>query len=246
MAGRLRAEWCLPHGTAWRSPTQKAAIKLIPADAEDAEARIAGWTAAAPLSHPHLMRLFYTGRCQFDDCALLYAVTEYADEILAQILPERALTPAEVKEMLDPRPRRALLSSREGLRAWSPQAVEHSGRRRSVETLHATIFKPWASRQNRAETLSVYDAPERATSTISPPPISGRWASPWLNPSPNIRRSGIDRQIADRSCRIHSTTFCRNCTRMSPIGSGQPIHPQRSQSSSRSCAVSPETGRQNR
>lgn len=81
-------------------PTRIAAIKLIPADA--AEASIADWEAAAALSHPHLISLIRTGHCQAGEAAQFYAVTEYADENLAQILPERALTPAEAREMLEP------------------------------------------------------------------------------------------------------------------------------------------------
>lgn len=83
-------------------PLQKAAIKLIPADATDAEAYIAGWAVTTTLSHPHLMRLFHTGQCVIDSAPLLYVVTEYAEEVLSQILPERPLTPTEVREMLDP------------------------------------------------------------------------------------------------------------------------------------------------
>src|ERR1035437_5184033 len=83
-------------------PPQKAAIKLIPADGRDAEAQITEWVAKMPLVHPHLMRLFYTGQCLADGAPLLYAVTEYAEENLAEILPERSLTPTEVSEMLAP------------------------------------------------------------------------------------------------------------------------------------------------
>ena len=82
--------------------SQKAAIKLIPADAQDADAQLACWTRTQTLSHPHLMRLVSFGRCWIEGAALLYAVTEYSDEILSQILPERPLTPAEAREMLDP------------------------------------------------------------------------------------------------------------------------------------------------
>jgi serine/threonine-protein kinase len=82
--------------------SRKAAIKLIPADAPDSEARLAGWAAASTLSDPHLMRIYHCGRCQIGAVSLLYAVTEYADEILSQILLERPLTPAEAGEMLDP------------------------------------------------------------------------------------------------------------------------------------------------
>jgi TonB family protein len=81
---------------------KKAAIKLIPADAGDEEARIAGWSAATKLSHPHLMPLFHYGRCQIGAVRMLYAVTEYAEEILSQILPQRPLTPTEAGEMLAP------------------------------------------------------------------------------------------------------------------------------------------------
>ena len=81
---------------------QKAAIKLIPADAADAEASVAAWEAIAQLSHPHLMSLIRTGHCQVGEARQLYAVTEYAEENLAQILPDRALTPDEAKEMLGP------------------------------------------------------------------------------------------------------------------------------------------------
>ena len=81
---------------------RKATIKLIPADAGDAHARIAGWAETKDLSDPHLMRLFHAGRCQIDTSVLLYAVMEYAEEVLAEIIPERPLTPGEAKEMLGP------------------------------------------------------------------------------------------------------------------------------------------------
>jgi TonB family protein len=81
--------------------THKTVIKLIAVDA-DAEAQIAGWAAAAGLSHPHLMRPIHTGQGQIDGVAVNYVVTEYAEEVLSQILLERPLTPTEAREMLDP------------------------------------------------------------------------------------------------------------------------------------------------
>jgi TonB family protein len=81
---------------------QKAAIKLIAVDNEEAKRRIAGWTAAGPLTHAHLMKAFDSGHFQIAGTAFVYFVTEYADEILSQIIPERALTPEETREMLDP------------------------------------------------------------------------------------------------------------------------------------------------
>ena len=83
-------------------PKRKAAIKFISADQVDAEASIAQWEAARTLSHPHLIALLEHGRSELDGQDLLYAVTEYADEVLSEILPERPLTPAETREMLGP------------------------------------------------------------------------------------------------------------------------------------------------
>jgi len=76
-------------------PAKQAAIKLTPANAVDAETRIAQWTAATTLFHPHLIRLSHAGRCNVDGVDLLYVVTEYAEEVLSEILRERPLTPAK-------------------------------------------------------------------------------------------------------------------------------------------------------
>jgi TonB family protein len=81
---------------------QKAAIKLVAADAQNAEAQLARWALAASLTHPHLLRVFHTGRCQVGGARMVYAVMEYADEDLSQIIPQRALSAAEARDMLGP------------------------------------------------------------------------------------------------------------------------------------------------
>jgi TonB family protein len=81
---------------------QRAVIKLIPADPATAGVQLSRWEATAKLSHPHLLRLFETGSCQLDKLVLLYVVMEYAEDNLAQILPHRALTPEEVRDLLEP------------------------------------------------------------------------------------------------------------------------------------------------
>jgi|SRR5208282_2909918 len=80
----------------------QAAIKLIAADVADAEKQLLRWNRISGLNHPNLIRLFEAGRCNFDGTALLYVVEEYAEENLAQILPERALTAEEARGMLPP------------------------------------------------------------------------------------------------------------------------------------------------
>ena len=88
--------------TEFGEPGLNAVIKLIPADAEDAEAREAAWSAAEALSHPNLMKVYTHGRCQIDDVPCIYVVTEFAEEVLADVLSERPLTPQETRDMLGP------------------------------------------------------------------------------------------------------------------------------------------------
>ncbi|MFZ0684640.1 MAG: protein kinase [Terriglobales bacterium] len=86
----------------------KAAIKLIPTTANQADQQLLRWEAASELDHPNLIRILEAGRCELDDLQLLYVVEEFAEENLSQVLPERALTPEEVQGML-PAILRALL-----------------------------------------------------------------------------------------------------------------------------------------
>jgi serine/threonine protein kinase len=83
----------------------KAAIKLVPEDPADpaaAEAQLSNWKRIAALSHPHLIRTLDSGRCKLGGHPFLFVVMEYAEQTLAQILPHRALTADEVREMLIP------------------------------------------------------------------------------------------------------------------------------------------------
>jgi TonB family protein len=79
-----------------------AALKLVPAHPTLADTQLSHWSAAAALSHPHLIQLLETGRCQRDGRQFLFVVMEYAEQTLAQIIPQRALTPDEMREMLLP------------------------------------------------------------------------------------------------------------------------------------------------
>lgn len=82
--------------------TRSAAIKLLSIEAESGEKQLSRWQAAAKLSHPNLVRIFTTGRCELDDAPLFYVVMEHAEENLSQVLPDRSLTAVETREMLEP------------------------------------------------------------------------------------------------------------------------------------------------
>jgi TonB family protein len=85
-----------------RGAPKAAAIKIIPADPARADLQLSRWNLISRLSHPHLLRIFEAGRCRQDGEELLYVVMEYAEENLAQILPQRPLTSDETNEMFKP------------------------------------------------------------------------------------------------------------------------------------------------
>jgi serine/threonine-protein kinase len=79
-----------------------AAIKIIAADPAFTETQLSNWRTASGLSHPHLIRLLDSGRSQLKGHPFLFVVMEYAEQSLSQILPHRALTVDETREMLLP------------------------------------------------------------------------------------------------------------------------------------------------
>jgi TonB family protein len=81
---------------------QQAAIKLVPASSASATEPLKPWQAAAGLSHPHLLKLLHAGQWAKNGHSFHYAVTEFAEEDLSQILPQRALTAREARDMLRP------------------------------------------------------------------------------------------------------------------------------------------------
>ena len=139
---------------------QKAAIKIFPFESVDPLATISRWDVAKTLSHPHLMPLFYAGRCEVEGEDLFYVVTEYADETLSQILPERPLSPEEAREMLGP-----VLSA---LSYLHKRCLTHGHLRPTNimvidDQLKLSPDFGWCSR-----TRNLYDPPEAGTGNVTP------------------------------------------------------------------------------
>jgi hypothetical protein len=78
-----------------------AAVKIIPIERVTL-AQLTHWKLAIGLSHPHLIQLFDAGLGQLGGHQFLFVVMEYAEQTLAQVLQQRALTADEVREMLPP------------------------------------------------------------------------------------------------------------------------------------------------
>ncbi|HYK99888.1 MAG TPA: protein kinase [Steroidobacteraceae bacterium] len=78
------------------------AIKLVPTNRALAELLLPRWRRAGNLAHPNLLPLLQWGGCQLEGLPYLYALMEYADQTLAELLTHRALTDDETREMLPP------------------------------------------------------------------------------------------------------------------------------------------------
>ncbi|HML16960.1 MAG TPA: TonB family protein [Bryobacteraceae bacterium] len=103
--GVFRLDQCLGEGESgvvFRTgfSRRQATIKLIPADGAEADAQLASWNAAARLNHPNLARILASERSSVNGAPVVYLVTEYADETMADVLAERFLTPTEARDVL--------------------------------------------------------------------------------------------------------------------------------------------------
>ncbi len=146
--------------------TQKVAIKLIATEASDAERQLSRLRAAARLSEPHLIRIFETGRVQMDGAQFVYAIMEFAEEDLSQILPQRALEPSEVSDLLPPLLEALSYVHGKGLVHCriKPSNILAVGDHLKLSSDQATS----ASETNSARKLrDIYDAPETDSGVIS-------------------------------------------------------------------------------
>jgi TonB family protein len=152
--------------------SQKAAIKLIPANGRDTDAQLSRWTAAAKLSHPHLIRLLAWGQCEIDDTPLLYVVMEFAEENLAEILPLRPLAAEEASGMLVP--------TVDALASLHGAGLVHGGIKPSNIMAVKDQLKISADglretgEHRTARAFRVYDAPE--VKSAGPSPAADIWS----------------------------------------------------------------------
>src|SRR5277367_3236202 len=144
-----------------------AAIKIIPADPARAESQLSRWQLAATLSHPHLIRVLEAGRCKLGGHPFLFVVTEYAEQNLAQILPHRALTSAEVREMLTPALDALAFLHRQNLVQGQLKPPNFLVVGDQLKLASDTIRPAGESRSGTARS-SWYDPPEAKHGAISP------------------------------------------------------------------------------
>ncbi len=153
------------------NPPQKAAIKIMPAEAG------LPLVANAGRDHSHLLRILESGRCEVDGSPFVFVVSEFADEVLSEILLIRPLSPDEVKEMLVPVLDALTRIHEQGLvhGRLKPSNILVTGDqlKLSADSLQPASAAPDASPTHSVPVLSVpvlnvFDAPERANGTLSP------------------------------------------------------------------------------
>lgn len=198
---------------------QKAAIKLFPATQEGAQECAAGWTTAASLSHPHLIRVLDTGRSQIADTAVLFVVCEYSREILSEILPDRPLSSGETREMMTP-----LLNT---LAYLHEKGLVHSRLKPSnlmviddELKLSSDCIRGAAAAMTPPQLLEIYDAPEKERGSVSP--ATDMWSlgvtlvETLTQKPPAWDRSGQTQPLVPPSVPEPFAQIAKECLRLDP------------------------------
>jgi eukaryotic-like serine/threonine-protein kinase len=94
------------YETEYGEARRPAWIELRRGDTPDAEHRLGLWRETLKLtqndSQPNLIRLYTTGASALNELPVIYLVMERADDSLAGVLNDRALSEEETREMLEP------------------------------------------------------------------------------------------------------------------------------------------------
>jgi TonB family protein len=148
-------------------PSEKVAIKLVSVETNNAERQLSRVQTAKKLSHPHLIRTFESGLCRVEGTQLLFVLMECADDDLSQILPERALEPKEVSDLLPPVLDALSYLHKNGFvhGRVKPSNVLAVGDQLKLSSDQVT---PAGQQNGQHRRRDVYDAPEAAAGIVSP------------------------------------------------------------------------------
>ncbi len=144
----------------------KAALKLIPAGTPRAAAQTACWRLSGGLSHPNLVKIVELGLWHADqDQDMRFAVMEYCDESLADVLRQRSLTAAEARQMLGPTLDALKYLHGQGLLHGQIKPAHLLASGDQLKLSSDTIHRNGEGHPSAIE--SPYDAPEKSAGTIS-------------------------------------------------------------------------------
>jgi TonB family protein len=149
------------------APGQKAVLKLVATGSPAAEVQLGLWKRAAHLTHPNLLTIYDAGRCRLDDLTFIYAVMEFAEENLGEILPQRSLTAEEVRDVLDPALDVLVYLHGKGLVHGHLKPSNILATHDRLKLSSDSIF-PIGDRRQLLRARDVYDAPEMQSAPVSP------------------------------------------------------------------------------
>ncbi len=144
-----------------------AILKFISATGPAAETRLASWKRAALLTHKNLLALYDCGRCTISGQSLLYVVMEYAEENLAEILPQRALSPEEARDVLDPALDVLVYLHAKGLAHCHLKPSNFLATQDCLK-LSSDSLAALGSINELSRPRDIYDAPEIPSATLTP------------------------------------------------------------------------------
>ena len=148
-------------------PGQKAVLKLVAAGSPAAEVHLGLWKRAAHLTHPNLLTIFDAGRCRLEELQFIYVVMEFADENLGEILPQRALTAEEVRDVLDPALDVLVYLHGKSLVHGHMKPSNILATRDRLKLSSDSIF-PIGEKRQLLRGRDLYDAPEMQSAPVSP------------------------------------------------------------------------------
>jgi serine/threonine-protein kinase len=144
----------------------EATIKLVPANTVRVAEQLAQWRAATTISHPNIVRVLEFGRCLIGGEEFLFVVTEYAEQVLTEVLGGRALSAGEVRELLRP--------ALEALAFLHERRLVHSRLKPSnllavndQLKISGDTLRPAGADASDVVSSSVYDAPELSRGKVS-------------------------------------------------------------------------------
>jgi serine/threonine protein kinase len=152
--------------TQYGPDARKAAIKFISTDFPEPEKQLDRWLLATSLRHPNLLQVLDSGRTRLAQMDLLYVVIEFADEDLAQVLPQRSLSLEEAQDIFP-----SLLAALRYLHAnsvihghISPTNIMAAGDQLKISS---DAIVPIGQSRMAYRELDGYDAPESANTSAA-------------------------------------------------------------------------------
>jgi serine/threonine protein kinase len=195
------------------------AIKFLRAGAK-ADSHVSLLLRASQLSHPNILRLLPGGRCRLADMDLIFALMEYAEEDLGQILPAHPLNAEKTRQTL-----RLLLGALSHIHSKNfahthikPSNIMSVNKHLK---LSCDMVLPFGEPRPGDRPLDAYDAPEAGTALVAA--SSDMWSlgmtlvETLTQQLPASPREGQSDPVVPSSLPEPFLEIARQCLRRDPV-----------------------------